>query len=120
MYRLPKVGIAMLKVACGVLFSVSLLTWCGSSAQYASSDTPEGEAFLRETKEAWAEVQLLLDPKTAPDSMKHRNSEMVHDQMTALMKESSNAFQSLINKKQLSKSQCDRYLKMIHNFAKNR
>lgn len=107
-----------MQYAFGFLVSLILLTGCGVSSEYARLDTPEGEAFLKKTKEAWTEVQALIDPKSPQAIQGHRDPEMVHRKITKVMQESSGAFQALMKAKKISKAQCDRYLAMINQFAK--
>jgi hypothetical protein len=103
----------------GFLVCLSLLTGCGSGAQYAKSDTPEGEAFLKKTEEAWAEVQALIDPKNPQSTAGRHDPEAVHRKITMAMQESSGTFRTLVKARKISKSQCDRYLSMVKQFAKN-
>ncbi len=106
-------------VLMGLVLAISLLAGCGGGAQYAKVDTPEGEAFLKKTKQAWEEVQALIDPNNQQSSIVLRNPKLVHGKITSVMQESSETFQTLIKTKKISKSQCDRYLAMIEKFAKN-
>lgn len=94
---------------------INLATGCGGSSKYAyaSSDTTEGEAFLKEASEKWSEVKLMTTADYWKEKGEAFDSATVQKHIQDIQAAISEQFHALLKNKKLSKSQADRYLEIL-------